>query len=126
MNYVMDEKDMIIKELLTSFEESKVPFGFENRVMDKIRKEAIERESRRETIRNIAIALLVGIMFLAALFVMNTLFFQSSQIVNFMYSLGNLLEILKSGEALIWILVGTNLTILVICERLISKKMKLE
>ncbi|MGE0092891.1 MAG: hypothetical protein AB7S40_10140 [Bacteroidales bacterium] len=122
----MDEKDMIIKELLTSFEESKVPFGFENRVMDKIRKEALERESRRETIRNIAIALLVGIMFLAALFVMNTLFFQSSQIVNFMYSLGNLLEILKSGEALIWILVGANLTILVICERLISKKMKLE
>ena len=122
----MDEKDMIIKELLTSMEESKVPFGFESRVMDKIRIEALERESRRENIRNIAIAFLVGILFLAALFVMNTIFFQSSQIGNYLDSVANLVSLLKSGEALIWVLVGINLAILVICERFFSRLLNME
>lgn len=122
----MDEKDVIIKELLTSIEESEIPFGFESRVMDKIRREALERESRRETIRNIAIALFVGILFLAALFVMNTIFFQSSQIGNYLDSVDNLISILKSGEALIWVLVGINLAILVICERFFSRLLNME
>jgi hypothetical protein len=122
----MDEKDLIIKELLTSMEESKVPFGFESRVMDKIRIEALERESKRETILNIAIAFLVGLFFIVIMLLLNKLFFESSHLSNYMDSMGKMISVFKSGDSLIWVLVGINLSILVICERLLSKKMNLE
>lgn len=116
----MDEKDLIIKKLLSSHEESKTPFGFEGKVMDKIQRKIIEKESRIETARNITITFIVGIIFLIALLILNKFFFQSQQLTTYISTLTTLFKSFKSQDSLPWILTGINLAILIISERLIS------
>ncbi len=116
----MDEKDLIIKKILSLQEESEIPLGFEGKVMDKIQQKTIEKESRIETARNIAITFILGIIFLIVLLMLNKFFFQSQQLSTYISTLTTLLKSFKSQDSLPWILTGINLAILIISERLIS------
>lgn len=123
----MDEQDINIKNLLSQIDDESVPFGFETKVFDKIEKRAIQIESRRETIKNIVIAMVTAAALFASLFCINQYFFKIdfSSNINFSFftkALNSISSVFKTEGSFTWIILGANIAILLICERVISEK----
>ena len=126
MIFVMDEQDINIKSLLSSINEEAVPFGFENKVLEKINREVASRESRKETLQNLIIAVLAAALFSGALLLINYYYFNIDISFNFNVSgiadsVKDVTELFKLKESLLWIGIGANIAILLLCERIISE-----
>ncbi|MDD2491078.1 MAG: hypothetical protein PHV12_02660 [Bacteroidales bacterium] len=122
----MDEQDINIKSLLSSINEEAVPFGFENKVLEKINREVASRESRKETLQNLIIAVLAAALFSGALLLINYYYFNIDISFNFNVSgiadsVKDVTELFKLKESLLWIGIGANIAILLLCERIISE-----
>ena len=124
----MDEQDINIKNLLSQIDDQSVPFGFETKVFDKIEKRSIQLESTRETIKNIVITLFTAAALIASLFCINHYFFKIdiSSVFNlsiFSNTYNSISSVLKTDGSFTWIILGSNIAILLICERVISEKL---
>ena len=123
----MDEQDINIKNLLSRIDDQSVPFGFDTKVFDKIEERTIQLESRRETIKNIGITMIAAAALFAALFCVNHYFFKidfSSGIYFSFFSkiFNSISSVFKTEGSFTWMIIGTNIAILLICERVISEK----
>ncbi|MEA5005913.1 hypothetical protein SDC9_162295 [bioreactor metagenome] len=126
----MDEYDIKIKILLDKISNESVPYGFEEKVMRKISIEAVKRRERKENATQIMIATFFVILFVAIMVYLNLNFFKldfSNYRVNipefdFKIRHFSLMPFYNSASVK-WILIGINIALLLIIERIISWKL---
>lgn len=127
----MDNQDKIIKNILSAFDDESVPLGFDSKIFDKIKYESSIRESRRETLHNYIMLIIIATVFTGALLILNHYFFRINLNFNlnidisaFSRWIQDASALLVSGESLIWVGIGTNIALLLLCERIISEKIR--
>lgn len=124
----MDNQDLNIKSVLSSICDYTVPFGFDKKVFDKIQKEAAARESRRETLRNYITLIIIALIFSGALLLINFYYFNidltfKADFSIFAEKIRSTSEIFTSSDSLLWIGIGTNIALLLLCERIVSDRL---
>jgi len=126
----MDECDMKIKSILERIDNESVPYGFEEKVMRKIALEAVRRRERRENAIQILIALFLVLLFFAIMIYLNLNFFKLDlsdyrvDIPQFDFKMrGISLTSFLNNDSVKWILIGINIALLLIVERVVSWKL---
>jgi len=124
----MDNQDLNIGSILSAIKDETVPFGFERKVFEKIQKEAAARESRRETLRNYIILIIFTVIFSGALLIINHYYLKidftfKPDFSFFAEKFRSLSGLFTSSESLLWIGIGTNIALLLLCERIISDRL---
>jgi len=126
----MDECDIKIKSILERINNESVPYGFEEKVMRKIALEAVRRRERRENAIQILIALFLVLLFFAIMIYLNLNFFKLDlsdyrvDIPQFEFKMrGISLTSFLNNDSVKWILIGINIALLLIIERVVSWKL---
>ncbi len=126
----MDECDIKIKSFLDRINNESVPYGFEEKVMRKIALEAVRRRERRENAIQILIALFLVLLFFAIMIYLNLNFFKLDlsdyrvDIPQFEFKMrGISLTSFLNNDSVKWILIGINIALLLIIERVVSWKL---
>jgi membrane-associated PAP2 superfamily phosphatase len=126
----MDESDIKIKSILDRINNESVPYGFEEKVMRKIALEVVRRRERRENAIQILIAIFLVLLFFAIMIYLNMNFFKLDlsdyrvDIPQFDFKMrGISLTSFLNNDSVKWILIGINIALLLIIERVVSWKL---
>ncbi|MDD3033758.1 MAG: hypothetical protein PHT25_04095 [Bacteroidales bacterium] len=126
----MDESDIKIKSILDKINNESVPYGFEDKVMRKIALEGVRRRERRENVGQILIALFFILLFIAIMIYLNLKFFKMDlsdyriEIPKFDFKMRDIsLTSFLNNDSVKWILIGINIALLLIIERVVSWKL---
>jgi len=115
-----------IRDILRNISTCSVPDGFTDSVIKKIEIEKRRRSDRRETLMLVSFTAALAIMFSLLIFWIKSKYFTSETILPEPEFLSNYLtgfrEILFTGESLIWLITGINISILLIAGKIISGK----
>jgi len=125
----MDEMDKLLKDAFSGMNDSSVPFGFADKIGKKIDAAAVKKADREELAKNIMLAVLFALLFMAALFFLNKYFFRIdsvrlSGIISEMPDFGSKMKSLfGSGESVLWMVIGMNVALLLLAERILARKL---
>lgn len=125
----MDEMDKLLKDAFSGMDDSSVPFGFAEKIGKKIDAAAVKKADREELARNIMLAILFALLFMTALFFLNKYFFgidsvKISGIIPEMPDFGGKMKTLfGSGDSVLWIVIGMNVALLLLAERILARKL---
>lgn len=125
----MDEMDKLLKDAFSGMDDSSVPFGFAEKIGKKIDAAAVKKADREELVRNILLAVLFAVLFMTALFFLNKYFFgidsvRISGIISEMPDFsGKMKNLFGSGESVLWMVIGMNVALLLLAERILARKL---
>lgn len=121
----MDTNDKI-RDILLNISTGSVPDGFADSVIRKIEIEKRRRSERRETLILVSFTTALAIIFALLIFWIKSKYFNSEPIIPgsefFIKYLTGFRETIFSGESLIWIITGINISVLLIAGKIISGK----
>ena len=126
----MDACDIKIKSILDRINNDSVPYGFEEKVMRKIAMEAVRRGERRENIGQILIASVLVLLFIAIMIYLNINYFKLDfsnyriDVPQIDFKMRDIsLTYFLNNDSVKWILIGINIALLLIIERVVSWKL---